>query len=248
MSISEFTRILIDYLSAAFLHWWFVIVLAALGLISLVEWISRKTIPIPLWAKISFLLVVVSIVQFLAYYDLKVKSAQENTPKLIGRIEQIYIGSVPEFGGSQAWLVMSIRNIGAPSIVEGFTLRIKSQDLDLSIRPTFIPEGYQLIGEEGKPIAVFSRKDAIYEKTVEPVGRGGLVRGWLRYDFKGVEAEKVRETGTKWTISFNDVLNRPYTAVRQMTGGPSGEPQYFPGAEPRFQRLKDKDMEEKPDG
>ena len=74
--MEDLARVALAYFIAAFLHWWFAIVLGVMGAISVVEGLRDKKIPIPLWARIAFALAVLVIAQFLAYSDLRIESTR----------------------------------------------------------------------------------------------------------------------------------------------------------------------------
>jgi hypothetical protein len=171
-----------------------------------------------------------------AYTALTAERAS-NTPNLVGALEQIVSGDSSELHGCQVFILMSVKNLGAPSVVEGWKIHIKSDAIDLNDIPTFIPDGFTLHSTGGNVVAKFNRNDAIYEKTIKPVERGGLVRGWLRFNLTGIPAERIRKAGTKISVSFEDVLKRQYTATRNITGEPSGKPTYMPGAEQPFKNF-----------
>jgi hypothetical protein len=162
----------------------------------------------------------------------------KNTPDFVGEIEQIVSGDSPEIHGCQIFILMSIRNHGSQSIVEGWKIHIKSSSIDVRDNPTFIPDGFTLIIESKKKTVTFNRSDAIYEKTIKPIERGGLVRGWLRYTIQGINAYQIREPGTTISISFEDILKHQYSADYVMKGGPGEKPMYFPGAEQPFKNIE----------
>lgn len=72
----RFVRIARDYALAAFWHWWVAIVLGVLTVIQTIEWFADITLLIPLWAKLVFVFIAFTIAQFLAYYELRVKTEQ----------------------------------------------------------------------------------------------------------------------------------------------------------------------------
>lgn len=68
--MAKLARALSEYFIAAFWHRWFGIVLAILGVISVVEWFVGKAVLIPLWAKISVAVIALIVAPFLAWREL----------------------------------------------------------------------------------------------------------------------------------------------------------------------------------
>ena len=135
-----------------------------------------------------------------------------------------------------AWsvfMLISVKNLGAPSIAEGFRLSIKYRDIKTETRPTFIPDGYTLTGEDGKTLAKFTRNEAIYEKTITPIPKGALVRGWLRYHVTNIPDSVRHLSGLIYTVHFTDITDKEYATTYTSTGIKS-EPTYLPGSEQPF--------------
>jgi hypothetical protein len=46
--------------------------------------------------------------------------------------------------------------------------------------------------------------DGLYEKTLVPIPRGGLARGWIRFFVKCKQPTELFSTGSQWMVSFED--------------------------------------------
>lgn len=164
--------------------------------------------------------------------DLSVERDRD-TPNLTGKIDEIISGYTPELNAISLFMMASVRNIGAPTVVEGWSLDIEYGGAKFLPIQAFIPDGYRLFDEGHRVVATFRRQDALYEKTASPVPTGGLERGWLRYIVKGLRDEDRHKSGIKYTLHFSDVRGKAYTAV-QISTGQKSPPQYLPGAEQPF--------------
>lgn len=214
--------------------------------IAMWQWASKKEI-VPKWLLWGLAIISVLLAFFFAWQEKRTEAVNLNKelqdtrialdalkkPLLVGQINQTVTGDAPELKASQIFILMSVKNIGAPSIVEGWGLNIKSESLSLqAVHPTEIREGLALRDPDGKPLAVFHKTDAIYEKTVKPIERGGMVRGWLLFTLEGIASREIRKPGTTITVFFQDVLDTTYEA--SLKDGVIGPPMYLPGAEQPF--------------
>ena len=156
---------------------------------------------------------------------------EQNTPKLSGEIDQMAIGDVPEMGGAQIFLQLSVRNTGAASIVEAWLLRVKTGSLDKTVSPLYVSEGFKLWGDNKREIAVFSRQDMFDEKAVKPIQRGDQIRGWLRYEFIGVKGSQLYLPEAEFVVTFKDVLGKEYSTPPYRVGDIGHEEKlgFFPG-------------------
>ena len=72
-----FPRFLWEYIVASYFRWWMGIVTAGITLITTYEWLTTKTVPIPIWARLSFGVAALLTAPFLAYKELAEKLAKE---------------------------------------------------------------------------------------------------------------------------------------------------------------------------
>lgn len=155
---------------------------------------------------------------------------EQNTPKLVGTIEQVLFTSRPGLPLTEIFVLMSIRNTGTPSIVEGYSIHLQAGDINVSTITHTIPKELVMTGPNH--IITFHGDDALYHKTVKPIERGGLLRGWLRYKINGYESSRIDKIGTKLTINLLDVNRTLYPVEYVVNSPPTSLPtETYPGAE-----------------
>jgi hypothetical protein len=149
-------------------------------------------------------------------------------PKLSAKIEAIDSADVMNAKECQAFLAVSVKNDGAPSVATSWQLSVTSSSVNVNRQqPTVIPDNF-LLHDNGRLIARFHANNHLEEKTtVSAIQRGLPVSGWLRFDLPGITCTQFRE-GEK-TLYFRDVNDVEYSAtfanVRNLEA-----PVYFPGS------------------
>jgi hypothetical protein len=157
-------------------------------------------------------------------------------PDLVGEIEQITSGDSPDAHAAIVLIMVSITNRGnKPSIADGFMATVENGPLRLSEYPTLIRPGYKLFGSDGSVVAEFKSGDNIGDKASTPIPVGGRVRGWIKYLFPGISAQKLHvDQGACWTITFNDYLGKEYHISPNPSKLTGHGIMYYPGAEQPF--------------
>jgi len=240
---------LLEFLKAAFATWVekVGIILAIIPFIEKIPrvraWLNEKAlldrfVPL-LWVVGAFCIVWGFYVAWKDQYNARVQAEKKleglTRPKLIGVMDQLVAGNTPELGGIQVFVVVSIKNDGAPSIAQAFQMRIKADSYDATERPTFIPEGFKLIGEGGKILAEFHEADTWQRKAETAITQGVRVRGWLRFVFKGISADQLQTAKNRIReVYFKDIKDQEYT-VTDKTLDTSGI-LYYPGAGTPFRQ------------
>lgn len=74
--MTSLPRLLWEYIVASYFRWWFGIVTAGITLITTYEWLTTKTVPIPIWARLTFGGTALLIAPFFAYRELAEKLAR----------------------------------------------------------------------------------------------------------------------------------------------------------------------------
>ncbi len=141
-------------------------------------------------------------------------------PDLRGAFDSISFAVLP--GNEKAvglLLVFNVRNVGTPTIVDNYVLTVIPQDREpVEATGLFIPKLLSVPPAPGYsqtlPFPVVCGKDALYRKTGDqPLANGGLARGFLWYQVQGYTPENFKNpTGTKFRMTFRDVLNKKYVA------------------------------------
>jgi hypothetical protein len=152
--------------------------------------------------------------------------------QLIGEIYTFAGGQNTETGRMEMFIQLSIKNLGPPTIVEGYRLSIAGGGVDVTDAvPSTIPEKFTITRPEASPW-IFYGKDAIYEKTARPIEQGAMEIGWLRYELP-VPINSLDSRKMKWTIKFHDIRNRQYVATG-VPGDLGTVPRYYPGSSTPF--------------
>jgi uncharacterized membrane protein len=152
-------------------------------------------------------------------------------PLLKGEIDTVVFGEIPELvqDGTAVTLIVSIRNVGSPTIVEGWELSV---DLPggkaLTAERHEVPDGLLVPRGDGTSWTLHG-VDALYHKTeVTPIATGGMQRGVLLFTLSGVKREVVAIAGTTYTLRYKDVIGKQYSNAAQFSG--QLQPlQYLPG-------------------
>jgi hypothetical protein len=163
---------------------------------------------------------------------------EKREPRLTGKLEQIVTADETAADGAHIAMLLlvnaTVRNIGAPSTVEGFqcSLKLGNRQLEVPTQHTKIPEDLFLpAAEPGQPSIRIAGKDALYEKTTRAVESGTFVRGWLFYRVPNLKSVVMRD-GYTIRIEFRDVLGSP-SEMELVVGASSGASDplaYLPGA------------------
>jgi hypothetical protein len=134
-----------------------------------------------------------------------------NTPRLSGQIEQVKVGKSSDNNETQVLIRLSVRNTGAPSIAEGFELAIRSGNFEAHDNPKEIPKDYTLLPVDKSPKITLNPQEMISRTAPNPIARGSLERGWLRFMFTNTQPERIWRPGMKYTVSFADISGKTYS-------------------------------------
>jgi hypothetical protein len=172
-------------------------------------------------------------------------------PQLTGELLQIIRGDISNLSSGElsvrVFLLVSIKNLGSPSIADSFLVTVEKGELKKTERLVFIPDGYTVTGgTDSHVIATFKRGDALYEKTASPIERGDKKTGWLMVDFKGIRNDEISGPGVKFTVQCSDVTGKLIYTVFTTNDTSGSEPlTYFPGSEQPFKGIKKEDLHKK---
>ena len=147
------------------------------------------------------------------------------------------IGQLQEFPHDAAvTILLRVQNWGAPSITQGWKLRMDLPDGSMHEGFRVIPSFKTMNFSAGAPgsktqFILHGKDDEIEEKTAEtPVERGASKSGYIMFVIKNVDYRAPRQTGTRITVSFRDVRQKEYSMSYVMQGaGTLDEPIYVPG-------------------
>lgn len=176
---------------------------------------------------------VAALALFLACFLAWASERKKTTFSLRMNIDNVATGDQPPTPDSPAQaalvLTVSLRNIGPPTICEGWSVGVIRAD-GTKVAPA--PRIYALTPpitmrlDTGRVIQ-YSETDALYTKAGTPIPTGGMVRGILLAKIPAMSAN-LRAQGTKIHVSCDDVSGKMHHADYTMTGI-NQEPTYLPG-------------------
>jgi hypothetical protein len=129
------------------------------------------------------------------------------SPKFVPSISHvIYVnppGKPPEI-----FLNAMILNQGAPSIAYGYRLTVADASGKKTVLlPVDIPKDIRSQSEAGQKFLnalKIGPETDLFGRTVTPIERGGMRRGWIRYIAEGMSADQVRHANLE--LSIRDFL------------------------------------------
>jgi hypothetical protein len=130
---------------------------------------------------------------------------------------------------SIVFVELSIRNLGMQSMVESYHLHLRHNGKETTFVPTRVGKEMTLKDLKRGLTFTFHESDAMYEKTVSPIGTGALVRGWLFYILDGVNYSTLSETNSRqWVVSFTDAADKEYFVTNTAYQSTQVPPPTFP--------------------
>jgi hypothetical protein len=172
---------------------------------------------------------------------------KRHRPQLEGKIHQVAVGVIKERSDVAAVTVWaSIQNLGMPSIARSWSLLARVPEKGLLVGILQYAEARIIMFQEGHDPIVHQNEDVLYNKIAEkPLQTGGEVTGVIQFHLEGVTKEDVYREGTVFVLTFEDVTDRPYFAVRVLKPGAS--PMFLPGMKSSTDpKLKKRDWKRKP--
>ena len=147
-------------------------------------------------------------------------------------VPEIGVGSLSNGDTSLAFLT-DLRNEGAPSIVEDWSLRIISNEINTQIPRSTAFEGLTLHRADGKQLTFGSFTNffawRVAQKAVE---RGTPSAGWVIFVLHGISQERIVRSDPGFIVSFNDYLGTNHSF--NLSNGPffnRSDDVFYPGVE-----------------
>lgn len=157
-------------------------------------------------------------------------------PNLQLAIDEMAIGWTQDGASTALTVIASLRNLGTPSIAQGWRLQIILPDGDqMLLTPQMLDktQDIKIHDDNGRLTATIPMADALYDKAIEkPIEPGSLVRGVLVFIARHIPVPSVRQQGTKFTLICNDVANKQVTGSYVWRGSGPGVHSYYPGMIP----------------
>ena len=136
--------------------------------------------------------------------------------------------------GVGVMLAVSIRNVGRiQSVAERFELAAVLTDSDRRAGRAYIsPKDDQFNYADGTIQRVPYGNQLAVNAATNPIGIGGMRRGWLRFDFEGTTDRQLSAPGAFLEVSMVDAWGTKYTARTGPTAVTTGPRHVFPGLLP----------------
>lgn len=159
---------------------------------------------------------------------------KEAEPNFTGGIQQSVTGNPgpPGQPGNSTDLFMAVMlvNKGAPSVAIGWWIDIKSPSLNIpSLDPTTLVRSDHYFYSPTKQNVSIFEQGSLSDKASQPIARGGIASGWLKFVLKGRWEKELTSKDTLITLHFTDFTNRPYSLQFRPSG--PGAPTVLPGME-----------------
>ncbi len=176
-------------------------------------------------ATTAFTVVAITAILAGAYYAYaeehaeKISLARQHLPQIAMRVHSISISPQPgELNTAVILTILSVRNTGAPSIVDTFKLRIDDHPELEAERITLIKD---LAWQYPNLTYTYSAQDQIHKKVADqPVTTGGKKVGFMLWRIRGIDihslAEKMR-LEPKLTVTARDITGNLITATNAAT-------------------------------
>jgi hypothetical protein len=130
------------------------------------------------------------------------KERNKPHPEFVLEVPQVMICRDENAKKTFALTLLYIKNLGTPSVAFNWRLSIKlSSESILTTIPTRIPDAFNIIGQG---VAKFNQTNRMEDKTMAPIQQGGLIGGWLRFDFSNINSDQLHKA-TK-TLYVHDIL------------------------------------------
>jgi len=160
---------------------------------------------------------------------------QLSKPSLEGKIGQLGISPVAFPSEVRVVAVLLIRNTGTDSYIDGWDLRADLPDG----RRVHAAKRHAMVGEQqvlpwGDKELVYSPEDSIFTKL--PLKRGDQIAGVISFGFSGIPFDTLAQAGTRFVVSFRDVIGTSYSTPAWSSQGVPVEPLYFPGTHPTLRK------------
>lgn len=155
----------------------------------------------------------------------------ESSPNITGSIDRVLIGKerLAEKRLSVD-ITASLRNTGAPSIAEGFLLKVILMNGQIIPGESF----YRYTGHEiqygSGIIEKISDSDLLDRKASQPIPSGGMVRGRLFF-FIDTDVDSISTPGTTFELTIYDIKGKQIIIKATPTFGNAEPIKIYPGLE-----------------
>jgi hypothetical protein len=226
-----------EYIAALWVYWWALMSCAAFTILAFAaEKIPRIK---KLNAKLMAILAIIFL--FISSYLAWKKEYEKTQPGLHVSIERLGLSPDQKYPGmTQLFAIVSISNLGPPSIADSFIFRVQTNDgMDVTESPyMFDPDSpLTVVITEGESLK-YSSSDALYLKTGgNPIPTGGKKIGILGAHLANITFKSADQSGTKITLLCEDVAGNVISSPPRIKGtGNTHELGFYPGMTPMSQK------------
>jgi hypothetical protein len=156
--------------------------------------------------------------------------------KLVGTVIALGMGTpASQPNDTTVQVVASITNLGQPTVVKNWTLRVKAPNAERieGVGRFIVPNKPVVLRLASGETRRFSPNDALYNKGIAaPIQTGGEITGLILFDLKNTGQQDVWREGTVVELGFQDATGNSYLASREVNSGGDTPAQYYPGMTP----------------
>jgi hypothetical protein len=143
---------------------------------------------------------------------------KKDAPNLVGEITFPPITSIYTYKDGRTSpliiLLLSIENNGAKTtVVGGFPLQIKGKTIDMTVWPVALLGKTPYRASQSTAAGELNFEDSMLKKSERAIDKGDeALKGWLTYIVDEKTLDQISIPGTELIVSFQDRLNKAYTA------------------------------------
>jgi PBP1b-binding outer membrane lipoprotein LpoB len=141
-------------------------------------------------------------------------------PSLAGQIEHVSMYPVPNHPENLAVsLVVSVRNAGALSIAQGWSLEVNSPSrrVPTVVEPVHVSGNVEMPGSNGTK-ADLAKEDLVLKTAQAPIVKGGRVKGILTFVLIKTSENELSNNNTSFTVHFKDSQSNLYQTPKSVIG------------------------------
>ncbi|MDX6576279.1 MAG: hypothetical protein QOE96_2232 [Blastocatellia bacterium] len=144
-----------------------------------------------------------------------------DTPSVVGLIENVSMYPVPNHQQDLAVsLVVSVRNAGALSTAQGWSLEVSSPSrrVPTVVEPVHVSGYVEMPGTNGTRVDL-AKEDLVQKTAQAPIAKGTRVKGILTFVLSKTSEDELSNNHTSFTVHFKDSQSNPYQTPKSVIGG-----------------------------
>ena len=196
-------------------------------------WTTMKNVSLPKWLGVGLTIIFL----FFAFFNAWREQYLKTHPGL--RIEIQELGLAPDQDNpetTKVFAIVSIANLGSPSIADSFQLSMKMPDSsnEITVQPYMFDPNKPITLSDSNGSVEYSGSDALYLKTSgQPIQTGGKMTGIVSFRIPSISYEKSSKTGVSFTLECKDISGNLIKQTRVWKSGNDTKlSDYYPGLTP----------------